>query len=122
MQACVDELVWQSEADGFQLNETKCKELRISFSSLPSTVDAITINDKQTEVVSSAELLGVLVSDDLNCNVHVNYICKKTTTRLYFLKQLKPAKVNPKDMLLFYTTCIHAVLEYACPVFVVSAS
>ena len=45
------------------------------------------------------------------------YICKKTATRLYFLKQLKCAKVSPKDMLLFYTTCIRPVLEYVCPVF-----
>ena len=117
MQSCVDELVRQSEADGFQLNESKCKELRISFSSSASTVDPITINDKQIEVVSSAKLLGVLVSDDLKWNVHVNHICKKTATRLYFLKQLKHAKVNPKDMLLFYKTCIRPVLEYACPVF-----
>ena len=117
MQSCVDELVRQSEADGFQLNESKCKELRISFSSSPSTVVPITINDKQIEVVSSAKLLGVLVSDDLKWNVHVNHICKKTATRLYFLKQLKRAKVNPKDMLLFYTTCIRPVLEYACLVF-----
>ena len=117
MQSCVDELVRQSEADGFQLNESKCKELRISFSSSPSTVVPITMNDKQIEVVSSAKLLGVLVSDDLKWNVHVNHICKKTATRLYFLKQLKRAKVNPKDMLLFYTTCIRPVLEYACPVF-----
>ena len=29
MQLRVDELVRQSEADGFQLNEPKCKELRI---------------------------------------------------------------------------------------------
>ena len=89
MQSCVDELVRQSEANGFQLNESKCKELRISFSSLPSIVEPVTINDKQIEAVSSAKLLGVLVSDDLKWNVHVNYICKKTATRLYFLKQLK---------------------------------
>ena len=116
MQSCVDELVRQSEADGFQLNESKCNELRISFSSSLRTVDPITINDKQIEVVSSAKLLGVLISDDLKWNVHVNHICKKTATRLYFLKQLKRAKVSPKDMLLFYTTCIRPVLEYACPV------
>ena len=47
-------LVRQSEADGFQLNESKCKELRISFSRSGSSVDHITINDKQIEVVSSA--------------------------------------------------------------------
>ena len=64
MQLFVDELVRQSEADGFQLNESKCKELRISFSRSGSSVDHITINDKQIEVVSSAKLLGVVVSDN----------------------------------------------------------
>ena len=117
MQSRVDELVRQSEADGFQLYESKCKELRISFSRSGSTVDHITINDKEIEVVSSAKLLGVVVSDNLKWNAHVESICKKAATRLYFLKQLKRAKVPPKDMLLFYTTCIRPVLEYACPVF-----
>ena len=105
------------EADGFQLNESKCKELRTSFSSSGSSVDHITINNKQIEVVSSAKLLLVVVSDNLRWNAHVESICKKAATRLYFLKQLKRAKVPPKDMLLFYTTCIRPVLEYACPVF-----
>ena len=46
-------------------------------------------------------------------------ICKEAATRLYFLKQLKRAKVPPTVtyMLLFYITCIRPVLEYACPVF-----
>lgn len=61
MQLRVYDLVRQSEADGFQLNESKCKELRIPFSyhSLSSSVDHITVNDKQIEVVSSAKLLGI---------------------------------------------------------------
>ena len=109
----VDELV----RHGFQLNESKCKELRISFSRSGISVDHITINDKQIEVVSSAKLLGVVVSDNLRWNAHVESICEKAATRLYFLKQLKHTKVPPKDMLLFYTTCIRPVLEYACPVF-----
>ena len=43
-------------------------------------------------------------------------ICKKVATRLYFLKQLKRAKVPTND-LSYYTTCIRPVAEYACPVF-----
>lgn len=119
MQLRVDELVRQSEADGFQLNESKFKELRISFSyhSLSSSVDHITVNDKQIEVVSSAKLLGLGVSDNLWWNAHVESICKNAATHLYFLKQLKRTKVPAKDMLLFYTTCISPVLEYVCPVF-----
>ena len=92
----VDELVRQSEADGFQLNESKCKELRISFSRSGSSVDHITINDKQIEVVSSAKLLGVVVSDNLRWNAHVESICKKAATRLYFLKQLKRVRFHPR--------------------------
>ena len=86
MQLRVDELVRQSEADGFQLNESKCKELRISFSRSGISVDHITINDKQIEVVSTAKLLGVVVSDNLRWNAHVESICKKAAMRLYFLK------------------------------------
>ena len=98
-------------------NESKCKELRISFSRSGSSVDHITINDKQIEVAPSAKLLGVVVSDNLRWNAHIESICKKAATRLYFLKQLRRAEVSSRDILLLYTTCIRPVLEYACPVF-----
>ena len=65
MRLRIDELVRQSEADGFQLNECNCKELRTSFSRSKSSVEHIAINDKQIEVVSSAKLLRVVVSDNL---------------------------------------------------------
>jgi len=63
------------------------------------------------------KLLGVVVLDNLRWNAHVESICKKAATPLYFLKQLKRAKVPPKDTLLFYTTSIRPVSEYAYPVF-----
>ena len=39
MRLRIDELVRQSEADGFQLNESNCKELRTSFSRSKSSVE-----------------------------------------------------------------------------------
>ena len=51
-------------------------------------MDAITINDKDIDIVSSSNLLGVIVSDDLKWNAHIDMICKKVATRLYFLRQL----------------------------------
>ena len=69
------------------------------------------------EVVPSAKLLGVMISNDLKWNMHVEMICKKVVARLYFLRQLKHAKVPTNDLLAFYTTCIRPVAEYACPVF-----
>ena len=117
LQLRVDELVSKSQADGFQLNESKCKELRISFSKSENTLEPVTINDTNIEVVPSAKLLGVMISNDLKWNAHVEMICKKVSARLYFLRQLNRAKVPTNDLLCFYTTCIRPVVEYACPVF-----
>ena len=55
MQSRVYELVQKTQADGFQLNESKCKELRLSFSRSGSTVAPISINDKNRDVVLSAK-------------------------------------------------------------------
>ena len=86
MQSRVDEFVTTSRADGFQLNESKCKELRISFKS-ESILEPITINNTNIEIAPSAKLLSVMISNDLKWNVHVEMICKKVATRLYFLRQ-----------------------------------
>ena len=80
MQAHVDQFMMQTKTDGLELNESKCKELRITFSKAASIMD-----DKDIEIVSSAKLLGVIVSDNLKWNAHINMICKKVATRLYFL-------------------------------------
>ena len=117
MQSRVDKFVTKSRADGFQLNESKCKELRISFTKSENTLEPVTINNTNIEVVPSAKLLGVMISNDLKWNVHVEMICKKVPVSLYFLRQLKRAKVPANDLLSFYSTCIRPVAEYACPVF-----
>ena len=117
MQSHVDKFVTKSRADGFQLNESKCKELKISFTKSENTLEPVTINNTNIEVVPSAKLLGVMISNDLKWNVHVEMICKKVAVRLYFLRQLKRAKVPANDLLSFYTTCIRPVAEYVCPVF-----
>ena len=117
MQSRVDEFVTKSRADGFQLNESKCKELRISFTKSESILEPNTINNTNIEIVPSAKLLGVMISNDLKWNVHVEMICKKVAMRLYFPRQLKRTEVPNNDLLSFYTTCIRPVAEYACPVF-----
>ena len=111
------EFLTKSRADGFHLNESKCKEPRISFTKSENTLEPLTKNNTNTKVVLSAKLLEVMILNALKWNVDVEMICKKVATRLYFLKQLKRAKVRTKHLLNFYTTCIRPVVEYACPVF-----
>ena len=42
---------------------------------------------------------------------------RKINKRLYFLSQLKRAKVKSKELALFYTSCIRSVADYAIPAF-----
>ena len=69
------------------------------------------------EVVDHAKILGLIISDSLQWNTHVNHIIKKANERLYCLLQLKRAKISEKDIVNFYCTCIRPTLEYASQVF-----
>ena len=42
---------------------------------------------------------------------------KKAAKRLYFLIQLKRARVSQKYLCLFFITCVRSVIDYAVPVF-----
>ena len=76
IQVAADDLVRQAEMDKFQLNETKCKELQISFSKSVDPFDAVTINNKPIEVVTSVKLLGLTISNNLKWNAHIRECCQ----------------------------------------------
>ena len=68
------------------------------------------------EVVKHAKFLGVILSDDLTWNMHVDSIVKKTAKRVYMLYQLKRAGIRQTDLDNVYVSVVRPVLEYACPV------
>ena len=117
LQSHVNIFAEKSIANGMELKETKCKELRISFSTSNKFFDPITINSKNVEVVTAVKLLGVTLSSDLKWNSHIANMCKKVSSRLYFLRQLKRARLPPEDLIQFYVTCIRPVIEYAYEAF-----
>ena len=61
-------------------------------------------------------LLGVIISDDLKWNAHIEYVIAKAATRLYALRLLKCAGVLPEDKLKVYKYMynIRSVLELDC--------
>ena len=67
--------------------------------------------------IKDAKLLGVTISGDLTWNAHITEVTKKAAKRLYFLVQLKRARVPQKDLCLFYITCVRSLIAYATPVF-----
>ena len=95
-----------SNNNKFQLNSGKCKELRIHFTKDPCRDEPVKVNDKHFEVVTSAKILGMTITDDLKWNVHVANILLKASKRLYLLKQLKRANVDTNSLNKFYCACI----------------
>ena len=81
------------------------------------TFAPIVINNEELGLVNSAKLLGVTISNNLRWNGHINEIIKNASKRLYFLSQLKRARVAKQDLVLFYTSCICSILTYTSPVF-----
>ena len=114
-QDLVDEVICWSDDNKMQLNAEKCKELRISFNVNPVEMDSIVVNGKNLEVVQCIKMLGLTINSKLTWNDHIDDVVKKINKRLYFLSQLKRAKVKPKDLALFYTSCIRSVADYAIP-------
>ena len=118
IQLATDEIQDQSTDLKFTLNEDKCKEMRVCFAkSVQPDISPVRINNKEIDLISSAKILGLTIRNDLKWNDHVYSIVKKTSKRLYFLRQLKRARVSTKEMVLFYCTCVRPILEYASPVF-----
>ena len=89
----------------------------MDFKVARSEFDPIVINTKELCLVKHAKILGVIISNTLQWNNHVNNTIKKANKRLYFLVLLRRAKVSPSDIIRFYSTCTRPLLEYCSPVF-----
>ena len=61
-----------------------------------------------------SKLLGVIVSNDLKWGPNVDMIVSKCKQKLFFLRQLKRAGVDPSDIVHIFSTAIRPILEYAC--------
>ena len=106
----VVDLARQAKDDGFQLNERKCKELRISFARNEPEFDPICVNRQTLETVNNVKLLILNLSSDLKWDVHASELVRKVSTRLYFRRQLKKSDVATRELILFYITCTAAAL------------
>ena len=115
-QGIVNQVVNWSIRNRVKLNTDKCKELRISFTS-DCDFPPVVIGEECIKLVKDAKLLGVTISGDLTWNAHITEVTKKAAKRLYFLVQLKRARVPQNDLCLFYITCVRSVIDYAAPVF-----
>ena len=100
-QIIADEVAEWSSRNRVKLNIDKCKELRISFASVSREFPPVVIGGECIKAVSDAKLLWVTILSDLSWNAQITEVIKKAAKRLYFLIQLKRARVSQKDLCLF---------------------
>ena len=63
--------------------------LRVQFSKAGSQCHPLTLNNKELDLVGQVKVLGIIISNDLKWNCHVDCVIKKASKRRYFLRQLK---------------------------------
>ena len=115
MQPNIINLETWSESNYMKLNPKKCKEMCVCFLKNKPNLQPITIYGNQIERVSSHELLGVVIQDDLKWSNHIDMITKKGSKRLHILRVLRCSLI-PANALKVYLSLIRPVLEYCCPV------
>jgi hypothetical protein len=82
LQDTVDHVANWSNNNKFQLNPAKCKELRIKFTKDPCRADPKKVNDQHFEVITSAKILGMTITDDLKWKAHSKYSIESFKTTL----------------------------------------
>ena len=119
IQESIDKAADWTSMNCMKINPKKSKEMIICFThdvDFKKSVPNIIIEGNRVEVVKHAKLLGVILSDDLTWNMHVESIIKKAAKRVYMLYQLKRAGIRQTDLVTVYVSVVRPVLEYACPV------
>ena len=71
------------------------------------------IDGKQIERVSEFKILGLQLSNNLKLDCNIDLICKKMSSKLYFLKLLKRSGLSIEDLHYFYIKVIRPISEYA---------
>lgn len=101
--------IW-SKNNALEINTKKTEE--IVFSSKSIIINPIIINNELIKQVQSYKYLGVMIDATLSWKHHIDYICKKTKQRIYFLRRLRSFGATRQILLLFYNAVILSVLQY----------
>ena len=94
------------------LNVKKTKETIIDFRVTKNLMRQIEINDESVETVGSYKYLAFTMDNKLNWHAHVDVLCNKLNTRLFFLKKLKSFHVNKIILKMFYQALIQSVITF----------
>ena len=104
---------WSKEND-MMINPSKTKEL-LNFSITKfQNFRPLYIDGTEIERVTEAKTLGIIISDDLKWNAHVDAITSKAGKRIHMLSQMKKAGVPVHDITQMYCAKIRKTITGVC--------
>ena len=92
LQELVDIIYKWTIANNMKLNISKCKELIIDFAKDKQDFPPLIINGIAVERVSSAQVLGLIVQDNMNWNEHVINVVKKAGKKTLYVESVETSK------------------------------
>ena len=111
LQNNIDKLVSWSKSWQMQFSVTECQTMRTTRKKEPASMDYY-IDGRKLSPVINHPYVGVMLSNDLKWNSHVNSIVPKANRSLGFVKRnLYPCTETIKRSA--YVTIVRPILEYA---------
>ena len=109
-----DHIVSWSSNCGLTINSTKTKIMNFQTSGvIPHPL--VQMEGSTIELVSSANLLGITISDNLSWKLHVYSILRKARKRIFLLYRLRQAKAPQHVLWLAYCAMLRSILSYSYP-------
>ena len=115
-QAQLDEISQWTEDNLIKLNEAKSNYMIFSRTKT-NFVTRLSLNGNKLDQVSTAKLLGIWITEDLNWDKNTKEICKKAYSRISMLTKLKYVGTSMEDLIDVFVLFIRSCAEYCSVAF-----
>uniref|UniRef100_A0AAV2JLM6 Reverse transcriptase domain-containing protein n=1 Tax=Knipowitschia caucasica TaxID=637954 RepID=A0AAV2JLM6_KNICA len=106
----VDRLVSWCSGNNLELNAQKTVEMIVDFRKSTVPPPPPSVMDSPITSVESFRFLGTTITQDLKWEPIISSLIKKAQQRMYFLRQLRKAKLPAQMLVHFYKAIIESIL------------
>uniref|UniRef100_A0AAV2M524 Alkylated DNA repair protein AlkB homologue 8 N-terminal domain-containing protein n=1 Tax=Knipowitschia caucasica TaxID=637954 RepID=A0AAV2M524_KNICA len=118
----VDRLVSWCSGNNLELNAQKTVEMIVDFRKSTVPPPPPSVMDSPISSVESFRFLGTTITQDLKWEPTISSLIKKAQQRMYFLRQLRKAKLPAQMLVQFYTAIIESILTSSVTVWFAGAT
>uniref|UniRef100_A0AAV2LBE6 Alkylated DNA repair protein AlkB homologue 8 N-terminal domain-containing protein n=1 Tax=Knipowitschia caucasica TaxID=637954 RepID=A0AAV2LBE6_KNICA len=118
----VDRLVSWCSGNNLELNAQKTVEMIVDFRKSTVPPPPPSVMDSPITSVESFRFLGTTITQDLKWEPTISSLIKKAQQRMYFLRQLRKAKLPAQMLVQFYTAIIESILTSSVTVWFAGAT